>query len=87
MSTLWMETVGIGGVCQLNQLTFRSVVRRRAARILATNSLLLLSNAIRGLVLIVVAAILIYVGLEFTCFGLCIEGIWSRLCDGKQCYG
>lgn len=87
MSSLRMETILISSIGQLDQLAVGIVVRRWAARILATHALLLLGYAIGGLVAILIAAILPLVALELTYFGGGIEGIRTGLGNGQEGYG
>lgn len=84
MCALWVIAVLIGGVGELHQLALGRVVGRRAARVLSTHALLLLRNAIRCLVLVRVAAILLDVTLEISRFGSRVKGIRSRLGNDQE---
>lgn len=84
MCALWVVAVLIGGIGELHQFPLRRVVGWGAARVLSAHALFLLSYAVRCLVLVGVAAILLDVTLEISRFGSRVKGIRSCLGNGQE---
>jgi len=78
-----VETVGIGGVGQLDQLAIGGVVGIGATGVVAPCARLLAGDAIGGLVLVGIASVLLQVALVLPGLGSRIEGIGLDAGNGQ----
>lgn len=84
MATTGLETILIGQISQLNQLTFGRVVAITAGGPMTANTLLLGTDAVRGLVVVVIVAGVIDVAVLLDNISVSIGGVTGKGTTGQR---